>query len=158
MTKESKQQFTFRISRANPTELVVIIYEMLMCYLEEAKEALPTGDESGTAEAFRKARACVNELMQSVDTRYEPGSALMQLYIYSLKRMAYAQRKQDPEPLQEVNRIMQALHDAYGEIAPQNTKGPVMNNSQTVYAGLTYGRNDLTENMADQGANRGMLV
>ena len=33
-----------------------------------------------------------------------------------------------------------------------------MNNSQTVYAGLTYGRNQLTENMADQGTNRGMLI
>ena len=40
----------------------------------------------------------------------------------------------------------------------QNSSGPVMNNSQTVYAGLTYGRNQLTENMADQGSNRGMLV
>ena len=33
-----------------------------------------------------------------------------------------------------------------------------MNNSQTVYAGLTYGKNVLTENMADQGANRGMFA
>ena len=158
MTKESKQQFTFRTTQANSTELVVILYEMLMCYLAEAEEALHAGNTCGMTESFRKARACINELMQSVDTRYEPGSALLQLYVYSLKRLVHAQRKQDAEPLQEVQKIMQALHDAYAEIAPQNTRGPVMNNSQTVYAGLTYGRNDLTENMADQGANRGMRV
>ena len=50
------------------------------------------------------------------------------------------------------------LCDAYRQIQDQDTSGPVMNNSQTVYAGLTYGRNQLTENMADQGTNRGMLV
>ena len=158
MTKEQKQQFTFRITRANATELVVILYEMLLCYLDEAEEALQAGNEGEEAEAFRKARACINELMQSLDLRYEPGSALMQLYVYSLKMLANAQRKQDTKDLQEVRRIIRALHAAYAEIAPQNTAGPVMNNSQTVYAGLTYGRKDLTENMTDQGANRGMRV
>lgn len=34
----------------------------------------------------------------------------------------------------------------------------VMENVQTVYAGLTYGRNNLNENLADQGINRGFRV
>ena len=82
----------------------------------------------------------------------------MQLYIYSLKRLAHSERTGDREPLEQVQHIMEALHGAYAQIAPGNTKGPVMNNSQTVYAGLTYGPKDLTENMADQGSNRGMRV
>ena len=40
MRKEDKQQFTLRITQANPTELVVILYEMLLCYLEDAENAL----------------------------------------------------------------------------------------------------------------------
>ena len=39
MTKECKQQFTLRITQANPTQMIVILYEMLLCYLDEAKEA-----------------------------------------------------------------------------------------------------------------------
>lgn len=34
MKKEDRQRFTLRISQANSTELVVILYEMLLCYLE----------------------------------------------------------------------------------------------------------------------------
>lgn len=164
MTKEKKQEFTFRITRANETELVVILYEMLIYYLDEAKQWLEQpaeGDiQAGTflQEALRKARGCINELMQSLHLEHEPAKELMQLYIYSLKRLSLCERICDGEPLAEVRRIMAALHDAYAQIAPGNTNGPVMNNSQTVYAGLTYGPKDLTENMADQGSNRGMRV
>ena len=40
MTKECKQQFTLRITQANPTQLVVILYEMCLEYLKEAEETL----------------------------------------------------------------------------------------------------------------------
>ena len=35
MTKELKQQFTLKITQANKTQLIVILYEMLLIYLEE---------------------------------------------------------------------------------------------------------------------------
>ena len=34
MTKECKQQFTLRITQANATQLVVILYEMTLQYLQ----------------------------------------------------------------------------------------------------------------------------
>ena len=51
--------------------------------------------------------------------------------------------------MEEIRKVIAPLCDAYRQIQDQDTSGPVMNNSQTVYAGLTYGRNQLTENMAD---------
>ena len=33
MTKEMKQNYTLRISQANKSELVVIVYEMLLTYI-----------------------------------------------------------------------------------------------------------------------------
>ena len=158
MTKETKQRFTLRITQANPTELVVIIYEILLCYLDELQQAQEKEDKLMQQEALRNARACINELMQSLHLEYEPAGTLLQLYIYSLKRLAHFERKQEQQAIEEVRNIMTALHDAYAQLAPQNPAGPVMNNSQTVYAGFTYGRNDLTENMADQGVNRGMRI
>lgn len=158
MTKECKQQFTLRISRANSTEMIVILYEMMLCYLEECEEALKTENKEGFREGLRKSRGCLNELMTSLHMEYEPASELLQLYMFCLKRLAHAELKKDVLILDEVKRIIGPLHDAYQQIAPQNTQGPVMNNSQTVYAGLTYGRNSLTENMTDQSSNRGMRV
>ena len=39
MTTEKKQMFTRRITQANRTQLVVIVYEMLLVYLEDAIHA-----------------------------------------------------------------------------------------------------------------------
>ena len=153
-----KQQFTLRITQANSTELVVILYEMLLCYLEEGRDALEKENITAFKAAVDKSRGCLNELLQSLNVKYEPAPALQQLYLFCIRHLALGEAKQSAELLSEIESVIRPLHDAYGQIAGQNKSGPVMNNSQTVYAGLTYGRNTLTENMADQGTNRGMLV
>ena len=158
MTREVKQQFTFRITRANSTEMIVILYEMLLSYIEEGREALENADNAAFREAVRKARGCINELIGSLHMEYEPAPALMQLYLFCIRRLANSEVKSDPQPLGEIEQVIRPLHDAYEKISVQNNSGPVMGNSQAVYAGLTYGKNNLTENLADQGANRGMFV
>ena len=155
MTKECKQQFTLRITQANPTQMIVILYEMLLCYLEEAEGAK---DKEELREAVRKARGCVNELMRSLHLEYEPAPTLLQLYLYCIRRLANCETKQDMQAITDIRKVIQPLRDAYAQIEKLNDRGPVMSNSQTVYAGLTYGKNSLTENMADQGTNRGMLI
>lgn len=158
MTKECKQQFTLRISQANSTEMIVILYEMLLCYVDESEAALRAEDAEGLKEASRKARGCLNELLASLHMEYAPAPELKRLYMFCIRRLTNAEYKKDASALDEIRRIVKPLHDAYQQIAAQNGQGPVMNNSQTVYAGLTYGRNTLTENMTDQGTNRGMLI
>ena len=158
MTSEVKQQFTLRITQANSTELVVILYEMLLTYLQESEEALEDMDKEAFHEGLRKTRGCLNELMGSLHMEYEPAPALLQLYLFCVRRLAAGEVKGELQPLKEVEQVMRPLRDAYRQIAAQNNGGPVMGNSQTVYAGLTYGRTTLTENMADQGANRGMFI
>ena len=158
MTSEVKQQFTLRITQANPTELVVILYEMLLSYLEESEEFLNVSDYAAFREGLRKTRGCLNELISSLHMEYEPAPALLQLYLFCLRRLAAGEAKGELQPLQEVEQVMRPLHDAYRQIAAQNNEGPVMGNSQSIYAGLTYGKAALTENMADQGANRGMYI
>lgn len=157
MTKECKQQFTLRISQANSTEMIVILYEIMLCYLEEAAQADETGDDAALMEAVRKSRGCLNELERSLNMEYDIARNLMQLYFYCARKLVHATQHKEGA-IEEIRRVIEPLRDAYAQIADQNTSGPVMGNSQTVYAGLTYGRNTLTENMADQGSNRGMRV
>lgn len=158
MTKECKQQFTLRITQANPTQLIVILYEMVLCYLDEMEEAIKEKDETVVHECARKIRGCMNELLLSLNMEYEPAPQLKKLYMFCIRRLVHAERRKEESLLSEIRRVIQPLHDAYQQIEIQNDKGPVMNNSQTLYAGLTYGPKSLTENMADQGANRGMLI
>ena len=155
MTKECKQQFTLRITQANSTQLVVILYEMLLQYLSGGEQA---AEDRQFLEAVHSARGCINELLNSLHREYSPAGELSRLYLYCIRRLAQCEVRGDRSGLEEVRKVIEPLCDAYRQIQDQNPSGPVMNNSQTVYAGLTYGRNQLTENMADQGANRGMLV
>ena len=158
MTREVKQQFTLRISQANSTELVVILYEMLLVYLKESGELLEDTDRAAFHEAVRKARGCLNELINSLRMEYDPAPTLLQLYLFCIRRLAASEAKSEAQPLLEIEQVIRPLHDAYQQISVQNSSGPVMANSQTVYAGLTYDKNTLTENMTDQGTNRGMYV
>lgn len=158
MTSEMKQQFTLRISQANSTELVVILYEMLLQYVEEGREAIRKQDRQTFTESINRARGCLNELLQSVNPRLEVGRNLNQLYLFCIRRLANSQYHMTEAPLSEIEKVLRPLMEAYRTIASQNTAGPVMGNSQSVYVGLTYGRNTLSENMTDQSPNRGMLV
>lgn len=159
MTKEVKQQFTLRITQANPTELVVILYEMALTFLQEAREAGEQQDWVEFKEGIRKIRGCINELIQSLHMEYEPAGNLYKLYMFCIRRLAYADVRKETKVLDEIESVLGKLKDAYAQIAPTNTSAPVMSNTQTVYSGLTYGKGAaLAEDVTGQSTNRGMLV
>lgn len=158
MTKELKQQYTLRITQANKTELIVILYDMILSYLEEAKDAHENADRAGFRDAIRKIRGCNQELIASLHLEYEPAMNLLSLYLYVNRELVRADVHDNPENLENVRTVIEGLREAYVMVAAQDTSGAVMQNTQTVYAGLTYGKGDLTENMADQGTNRGFLA
>lgn len=155
MTREHKQQFTLRITQANKTELIVILYEIVLGYTEDAEVALEAGNITEFREALRKVRSCFGELIASLNLDYELAARLLSLYLYCNRELIKADARKEKEPLMHIRSVVSKLLEAYRELAGQDTSGPVMQNSQTVYAGLTYGKNSLSENLADQGANRG---
>lgn len=155
MTKECKQQFTLRITQANKTELIVILYEMILAYIADAKEALASQEIPEFREALRKVRGCLRELNLSLNLDYELAGRLLSLYMYCNRELTKADIRKEEEPMEHVSMVIGKLLTAYRELAKQDTSAAVMQNSQTVYAGLTYDKNSLSENMADQGSNRG---
>lgn len=155
MTKELKQQYTLKITQANKTQLVVILYEMMLIYLDEAQQAHAKEDREGFREGISKSRGCLKELMSSLHFEYEPAMNLLQLYLYANRELARADIRNSTQELDHVKMVMTKLHAAYEKISEQDTSGPVMENTQTVYAGLTYGKKALTENLSDQGSSRG---
>ncbi|MBD5516561.1 MAG: flagellar protein FliS [Lachnospiraceae bacterium] len=158
MTKELKQEYTLRITQANKTQLITILYEMVLLYVDEAQEALDAGEKMEYKSAIRKIRGCIDELTASLNLDYELAHNLLQLYFYISRELVKASTHYETENLEHVRLIIGELHKAYQAIEDQDTSGPVMGNTQTVYAGLTYGRNTLTENIADSVTNRGFCV
>lgn len=155
MTKECKQQFTLRITQANKTEMIVILYEMILTYLSDAEEGLKNAEIPAFREALRKTRGCFGELLASLNLEYELAARLLSLYLYCNRELIKADIRKEEEPLAHVRSVIEKLLAAYRELAGQDTSGPVMQNSQTVYTGLTYGKNKLSEDMTEESANRG---
>lgn len=158
MTKELKQEYTLKITQANKTQLITILYEMLMIYMNEAKEAHGKEDRAGFREGIRKSRGCINELLASLNFDYELAVNFLELYLYVNRELARAEVRNITEPLMNAGKVIRRLHEAYEKLQAEDTSAPVMENVQTVYAGLTYGKNNLNENLTDQGADRGFRV
>ena len=158
MTTELKQEYTLRITQANKTQLITILYEMVLLYIDDAENALDADNKIEFKIAVRKIRGCIDELTASLNFDYELAQNFSQLYLYVNRELVKASSHYDKENLEHVRLVIGQLHKAYEQIENQDTSGPVMGNAQTVYAGLTYGRSTLTENLADPAQNRGFRV
>ena len=67
MTKENKQIFTRRITQANRTQLVVIVYEMLLVYLEDAVKAHEAENKQEFVRNLELARECIGQMRTSLN-------------------------------------------------------------------------------------------
>ena len=71
MTNEKKQAFTRRITQANRTQLVVILYEMLLVYLEDASEAYSEDNKQEFVQNLNMVRECIKEMRVSLNFEYD---------------------------------------------------------------------------------------
>ena len=53
--------------------------------------------------------------------------------------------KREPVDLEGIQRVMKNLQTAFEEISKEDKSAPLMENTQKIYAGLTYGRGVLNE-------------
>lgn len=158
MTDELKKEFTLKITQANSTELIVILYDMILVYIDEAKEAFEKNNEEDYMQSLRKIRNCIGELMESLNLDYEMARNMYSLYVFFLKEIVKAETKKEKFAyLENIKPMIESLRNAYNQVAYENKSGPVMKNTQTVYAGLTYGKKDVNVNL-EQLSNRGFRI
>ncbi len=158
MKDELKKEFTRRIAQANKVSMITILYDMTLVYLDDAKEALSKKQEKQFVQEIHHAQDCLMELIQSLHTKYEPAPALYGLYLYMHKALADAVISSSEEPLMQPESILKRLRDAYLKLEKTDSFEPVMNNTQQIYAGLTYGKHSLVESLAQPVHNRGFLA
>ena len=157
MTNEQKQEYTLRITRANRSQLIVIIYDMALTYIDDAIAAFDRKDSEGFGNNARYAGKCVGDLLEALDFNYEPSYPLMRIYVVVSKLIALAPIKKDKEGLEVARRLLAKLKKSFDDIADQDDSEPLMSNTQDVYAGLTYGRGSLNESI-EGASNRGFRV
>ena len=157
MTREQKQDYTLKITQANRSELIVIVYDIALSYIDTAIQAYDEHNLEAFGANSRYAGKCVGDLLEALDFNYEPAYPLMRIYVYVSKLLALAPVKKDKESLEVSKRLLTKLRKSFEDIAAQDNSAPLMSNTQEVYAGLTYGRGNLNESLAG-ASNRGFTV
>lgn len=141
------EKYKNRIINANASQIVVIVYEIIMENLEKI-------DNLNNKKLMLKNVELINELMHNLDFNYEISKELMRLYIYVEKQMISLSYKVDLETRDNLLKIIKNLYDAQLELSKQDMSEPIMQNTQSVYAGFTYGKNNLNETILNND-NRG---
>jgi len=145
MTGEEKKSFSVRVSQASKTELVVIMYEIAVKYIEDALKCHEGGDFNLYRENLSMARRTVNSLMSSLDMQYPVSGQLRDLYVFMNNELVKADIKKDTANLTRIRGMLENLRAAFLEVAKEDKTGPVMVNTEKVYAGLTYSKSSLNE-------------
>lgn len=148
MKAESVKIFTRRITSANKSEIIVIIYDIIEENLALAKKALAEGDRETYRNEIKQAISFVKELLVSLDMNYEVSKYLASLYIYVSRCLNFALVSGKKEEIEAAEKVLRKLGESFREVAKTDESKPVMENTQRVYAGITYGRGlDLDETL-----------
>jgi len=156
MKSELKKEFAMRISQANNVQMIIIGYEMAETYLQDAMDSKE--DEASYVGNIELASKCIDELKANLHYEYEPAKALKDLYVYMKAKLRDAKYDKKYEALAEVKGHLASLREAYESVKDADTSAPLMSNTQSVVTGITYGRNQVLDELSNDSGNRGYLV
>ena len=108
---------------ASPMQLVVMLYDGALRYLNEARVAHAAGDLRIRAQALRRVTAIIAECQSTLDL--ERGGAvaaeLDRLYSYISGRLLDVTVKRDATAIDEIQRLLTPLRQAWADAAAQES-------------------------------------
>ena len=155
MTDEKKQEYARRISQANRTALVGIVYEIALDYMNEARLNLDVYDENAISSSLKSARSCMDNLISALDMQYDISKNLRGLYMFCKRELSFAQTRKNIEHINNAYSVIEKLKEAWTQIESTDASSKEFENAEQVYAGLTYGRGTLNVSVQDPTGNRG---
>ena len=113
MKKEKKQEFTLRIAQANKTQLVVVLYDMVLEYLQDSLEAFDKKDAKEYKWNIDRAKDCIDELLNSLHMEYEVAGVLKGLYFFYKRELTTAAVLQKKEKVLPIIQMIRELKESY---------------------------------------------
>ena len=107
------------VETRSPLELVVMLYDGVLRYLGDARDAIDRRDVTARAEAVSKALAILTELQGTLNMSDggKVAEDLDRLYGYVIGRMLDVTAKQDVAAIDEVRKLLTPLRDSWAQIA-----------------------------------------
>lgn len=157
MTRQEINDFGVKISQASRSGLIVIMYEMAIKYIDDGVAVLDKGNTEEFGKNIKRAKSVVNELASVLNMKYEISYELRRLYVFMISVLVKADIRKETDELLRVRDMLVELKNAFTAVCDNDNSGPMMQNTEQVYAGLTYSRSSLNENVYSN-INRGYKV
>jgi flagellar secretion chaperone FliS len=119
MARAAQTYYQTQIQSQSPLELVVLLYDGAIRFLQVAADATRRNDLVAKREGMSRSMAILAELQNTLNLQEggEVAHSLDRLYTYITGRLLDANVKKDPAPIDEVIRLLRPLRDAWAEIA-----------------------------------------
>lgn len=144
-----------QVANATRGQLLKITYDLLLESLDNIKKYGKEKSEKEYGVEIGRSRQILQELIDTLDFKQEIAQDLLRLYVYINGLLIKSLMVYDESLIDESKMLINQLLEGWdGAIANDSVSLKVMNNAQQLYAGLTYGKNDLNESVLDD-ENRG---
>jgi flagellar protein FliS len=104
---------------ATPGQLVVMLYDGCLRFLNQTALAMREERWSHAAARMARGEAVIGELLSTLD--FEEGgeiaSRLQGIYVFCLRHLSEARRSQDPEAVERVAGLLSELRESWAQIA-----------------------------------------
>ena len=107
------------VQTRSPLELVVMLYDGELRFLDQAAEAMDANDMSAKAVALSRALAILAELQNTLNVSEggELAAQLDALYTHATERLVDANVRRSSGPIREVAALLRPLRDAWAQVA-----------------------------------------
>ena len=113
MDREAIKTYSYRISQATRSELVVIVYDIIRDYL---KDAVSTSDNAVFKEKLHMAMRGIDQLITGLDMQYELSGNLYVLYNYMKRTLIGAQVSYDKNVVNSIYDMLGQLRQSFYEV------------------------------------------
>jgi len=106
-------------------ELLLALYETAIRYALMGAASIRSGNHSAKGKQLQRVSSIVGELASTLDRKVAPELCdnLELLYFYMQERLALANAHMEPEPAEEVARLLETLKEAWEQAVAQ-VEGP----------------------------------
>ncbi|CAM4275210.1 flagellar export chaperone FliS [Paenibacillus tarimensis] len=119
------------VQTASGSQLLIMLYEGAIRFTKSGIEGINNRNYEAANTNLKKAQAIVNELIASLDTKYEIANDLLRIYEYMLHLLIQANVKKEASKAAEVLEHLSELRDAWKQAAKQ-TAGTLMKEAGSI--------------------------
>ncbi|MBO2944840.1 flagellar export chaperone FliS [Paenibacillus sp. F411] len=115
MNQALNTYFNTQVTTATPGELTLMLYNGCVKFLKLALKNMEAGDYEQKNNYLIKATNIIDELLITLDMKYEISQSLSSLYVYIKELIIKANVKSNHEPLLESIQLVTELRDTWNE-------------------------------------------